>query len=286
MSKKQIGMLQMFCCAALWSIAGIFIKLINANPFVIAGFRSLFACITITIAMLIFKIKFKFTKSSVLNGIIMCVLFFMFVGSNKLTTAANAIVLEYTSPIFLMVFSALIYKKKFRKIDVLAAFFALIGIGCCFADKLESGYILGNIVAIGSGAVQALMYLFVGETKDDNERLTGIWLGQFLTACIGVSFIPYTENVLDSRAFLFLAILGVLQLGIPFVLYWKSAGNCPALACSLIAAVEPLLNPIWVAIFDGERPGTIAIIGGVVVIAAVTLWCIADAKLDTAKETA
>lgn len=280
MSKKRIGMLQMFWCAALWSIAGIFIKLINANPFVIAGFRSLFACITITIAMLVFKIKFRLTKRSAANGIIMCVLFFMFVCSNKLTTAANAIVLEFTSPIFLMIFSSIILKKKFRRIDILAALLALIGISFCFVDKLEGGYIFGNIIAVGSGAVQALMYLYTGETKDDNERLTGIWFGQFLTAVFGLAFIPFTENVLDGRAFLCLAILGFLQLGIPFVLYWRSAGNCPAIACALISAVEPLLNPIWVAIFDGERPGTIAIIGGVIVIAAVTGWCVMDTKAE------
>ena len=280
MSKKRIGMLQMLACAVLWSIAGIFIKLVNANPFVIAGFRSLFACITITIAMLIFKIKFRFTKRAVMNGIIMCVLFFMFVGSNKLTTAANAIVLEFTSPIFLMIFSAIILKKKFRRIDVLVTLVALVGISFCFADKLESGYILGNIVAVGSGAVQALMYLFVGETKDDDERLTGIWLGQFLTAVVGVAFIPFTENVLDGKAFLALVILGVFQLGIAYVLYWKSSGNCPAIACALISAAEPILNPIWVAIFDGERPGTIAILGGVIVIAAVTIWCVMDTKVE------
>ena len=64
---------------------------------------------------------------------------------------------------------------------------------------------------------------------------------------------------------------------LPYVLYWKSSGNCPAIACALISAAEPILNPIWVAIFDGERPGPIAILGGIIVIAAVTLWCIVDA---------
>ena len=280
MTKKHIGMLQMLGCAVLWSIAGIFIKLVDANPFVIAGFRSLFACLTISFGMLIFKIRFRFTKRSVMNGIIMCVLFFMFVGSNKLTTAANAIVLEFTSPIFLMIFSAIILKKKFRRIDIIVTLVALIGISFCFADKLEGGYIWGNIVAVGSGAVQALMYLFVGETKDDDERLTGIWLGQFLTAVIGVAFIPFTENVLNGKAFVAFVILGVFQLGIAYVLYWKSAGNCPAIACALISAAEPILNPIWVAIFDGERPGPIAILGGIIVIAAVTLWCIVDERKE------
>ena len=280
MTKKHIGMLQMLGCAVLWSIAGIFIKLVDANPFVIAGFRSLFACLTISFSMLIFKIRFRFTKRSVMNGIIMCVLFFMFVCSNKLTTAANAIVLEFTSPIFLMIFSVIILKKKFRRIDILVTLVALIGISFCFADKLEGGYIWGNIVAVGSGAVQALMYLFVGETKDDDERLTGIWLGQFLTAVIGVAFIPFTENVLNGKAFVALVILGVFQLGIAYVLYWKSAGNCPAIACALISAAEPILNPIWVAIFDGERPGPVAILGGIIVIAAVTLWCIVDERKE------
>jgi len=278
MTGKNKGILQMLVCATLWSIAGIFIKLIDANPFVIAGFRSLFAAITVFCYIKISNTRIVVSKRSVLNGAILCMLFFMFVGSNKLTTAANAIVLQFTSPIFLMIYSALIFKKKFRKIDIFAAIFTLIGVGLCFADELEGGHLLGNIIAVGSGAVMGGMFLTIGDTKDFGEKITGILLGQTFTAVVGISFLLFTTSNLKPVSFVYLAILGIFQLGIPYVLYGLSTKNCPPLACSLLAAMEPLLNPIWVAIFDGERPGIMALFGGVVVIASVTIWCILDAK--------
>ena len=268
----------MLICSTLWSIAGIFIKLIDANPFVIAGFRSLFAACTVFAYMIISKTKIRITKRTVLNGAVLCILFFMFVGSNKLTTAANAIVLQFTSPIFLMIYTAVIYKTPLIKKDVLAALFTLIGIGLCFFDELEGGHLLENVVAIGSGAVMGMMYLTIGTTDDENEKMSGILIGQTLTAIIGLSFLPFTENNLKSISFLYLAILGIFQLGIPYVLYGLSTKHCPPLACSLLSAMEPLLNPIWVAIFDGEKPGILALFGGIIVIATVTVWCILDAK--------
>jgi len=81
-----------------------------------------------------------------------------------------------------------------------------------------------------------------------------------------------------------LCILGleIIQLGIPYILLVISSKNCPPLACSLLGAVEPLLNPVWVFIFNGEKPGAFALIGGVVVIASVTMWCILQGKNQAA----
>lgn len=278
MSEKNKGILEMLACATLWSIAGIFIKLIDANPFVIAGFRSLFAAIVVGIYILITKKKILFTKTSIINSISMCVLYFLFVGANKLTTAANVIVLEYTSPIFIMIFSAVFLKAKLKRSDILAALCTLIGIAFCFSDQLQSGYILGNIISVCAGAVMASVYMYVGEMKDENEKFTGVLFGQVLTAVIGLSFMFFTKSNLVPISFVYLGILGVFQMGISSILLALSSKSCPPLACCLLAAVEPLLNPIWVAIFDGEKPGFMALIGGIIVIVTVTIWCIYDAK--------
>ncbi len=269
-------MLEMFICASLWSIAGLFIKLINWNPFVIAGMRSLISAATVAVFIIITKRKLIISKATIKYSLILPATFFCFVVGNKLTTAANAIVLEYTSPIFTMVFSAIFLKRAFKGKDVIAGFATLLGIALCFLDQISgNGHLLGNIVAIGAGACMAGMYIIMGECTAE-ERFSSQFIGHIITAVIGLSFIPFTVNEFTPVSWLNIAILGVVQLGIPYILLGLSANTCPPLAMCLISAVEPLLNPIWVALFDGEMPGIFAVFGGIVVIATVTIWTILD----------
>ena len=263
----------MLICATLWSTAGIFIKLIPWNGFAISGIRSLIAGATIGVYMLIKRYRLVVTKKTLLCGLMSGLLYTAFVCSNKLTTAANAIVLQFTSPVFIVVFSAILYKTPIRKQDVTVVLFTLLGVSLCFFDKLETGYMLGNVVSVLSGMCMACMFMIVGNLEGE-ARYSGIFLGQMVTFLIGLPFIIVTKPEFAASAMLYITILGVFQLGISYILYIKSTRCCPPLACCLLGAVEPLLNPVWVMLFDGERPGILALIGGLVVIASVTLWCI------------
>lgn len=273
MDPKRKAILQMLLCATLWSTGGIFIKLIPWNPFVIAGWRSLISASTVLIFLLVTKTKFRFNRQAAAMGIFMSLTFLAFVTANKLTTAANAIVLQFTAPLFLMVFSALIFHEKFRKADILAVIFTMGGIALFFFDKLEKGFMLGNLVAIFAGAIMAAMYLAIGKV-DEQTRMGGMLMGHMFTALIGIPVMFFTDNPVTTPSVLCLLALGIIQLGIPYILLVLSSKNCPPLACSLLGAVEPLLNPVWVVIFNGEAPGLFALIGGVIVITVVTLWCI------------
>ena len=272
--QKNIAVLQMLACAALWSIAGIFIKLIPFNSFVIAGLRSLIAGLVVLTYMRLKGLKLVVTRRTVVPGVIMAGLFFSFVGANKLTTAANAIALQYTAPLFLMLFSAAFLHERLRGADVLAALVTFGGVVLFFLDQLGPGKVAGNLVAILSGVFFALMYLFLGSMRDANERMSYVLLGQFFTFLFSLPFVFLYPPELTLRAVSCLLVLGVLQLGIPYVLVARSAEHCPPIAQSLLSALEPLLNPVWVLLFDGERPGPMALIGGLVVIAAVTLWTV------------
>lgn len=273
MDAKRKAILMMLLCAALWSTAGIFIKLIPWSPFVIAGWRSLISAGIVLLFFRFWKIKFRFNRQAVFIGFFMCALFFCFVGANKLTTAANAIVLQFTAPVFLMVFSALIFKDRFRRADILAVVFTVGGMALFFLDKLKPGYLAGNLIAILAGASAAGMYLGMGKS-DEETRMGGMLLGHIFTALVGIPFTFFTATQVSSSSVLCLLALGIFQLGIPYILLALSSKNCPPLACSLLGAVEPILNPVWVFIFSGEAPGLFALIGGAVVIASVTIWCI------------
>ncbi|MEF9972805.1 MAG: DMT family transporter [Clostridia bacterium] len=273
MKAENKAIIQMMICASLWSVAGIFIKLIHLNGFVIAGFRSLFAALTVLVYMRVKKERIVISKNVLLNAVFLAITFLGFVVANKLTTAANAIVLQFTSPVFILIGSALFLKERFTRADVLVVIATFLGIALFFFDQLEGGALLGNLIAVGAGLSMACMFLAVKKTQA-SERMSGMLAGHLLTALIGIPFLMFTENQLDGQAIGFLALLGVVQLGIPYILYGLAAEYCPPLACSLIAAIEPLLNPVWVAIFDGETPGMFALIGGVIVVCSITLWCV------------
>ena len=273
MDPKRKAILQMLVCATMWSTAGIFIKFIDWNPFVIAGWRSLISAGTVLLFLWIWKIKFKFNLRAVIMGALMCLTFFSFVTANKLTSAANAIVLQFTAPLFLMAFSAVLFHDKFRRADLVAVLFTVGGIALFFIDKLEGNALLGNCVAILAGAFMAAMYLTVGKV-DEETKMGGMLLGHLFTAAIGIPVTFFTPTPINTTAVLCILGLGIIQLGVPYILLTLSSKNCPPLACSLLGAIEPLLNPVWVFIFSGEAPGLFALFGGVVVIVSITLWCI------------
>ncbi len=275
MKKENIAIIEMLICAALWSVAGIFIKLIPWNGFAVAGMRSLIAGLTIAAYMLITRRRYILSRCTVVGGIMTAGVYTCFTVANKLTTAANAIVLQFTCPVFIVILSAIFLKQKIRKNDLAVVIATLAGIALFFFDQLKPGYILGNFVAIAAGMFMAIMFILVGNMEGD-ERFSTITNGQFLTFFVGLPFIIATKPEFTAAATASILVLGVFQLGISYILYVKSTQYCPPLACCLLGALEPLLNPVWVLIFDGERPGVWALIGGIIVVVSITLWCIFD----------
>lgn len=281
--ERKTAILQMVICGILWSTGGIFIKLIPWNPFAIAGTRSLIAAAVVLIYMKKEGIVFQLTKQSIMSGLFMTGVFNFFVIANKLTTAANAIVLQFTSPVFMLILGAIFLHQKCRKGDIVTVTVTLCGISLFFFDQLAPGSILGNCIAIMAGFMVAATYLTVGEV-DEDTRMSGVFLGQIFTAIIGVPFLFFTDAEFTVTTTVCILALGVIQLGIPYVLFALSIKHCSPLACSLIGAIEPLLNPVWVFLFDGEAPGIFALIGAVVVIAAIVSWCVWNEKAAPAKQ--
>ncbi len=263
----------MLLCAALWSIAGIFIKLIPWNSIVIAGIRSLIAGAVMFVYMRYKRIGFTADRRSMLGGLALCCTLTCFVAANKLTTAANSIVLQFSAPMFIVVFSVLFLKKKFSRSDIFAVVLTMLGISLFFFDQLTPGHLLGNCVAIVAGMAFAGYYMSL-EGASESERMSAILMAHGLTFCVSIPFIALEPPELGAAPVICIFILGVVQLGIPYVLLGRASGSCPPLACSLLGAVEPLLNPVWVFIFDGEAPGMWALIGGVVVVVTITVWCV------------
>ena len=277
MNKETKAIIQMCVCAALWSIAGIFMKLLPWNGFAVASLRSFVAGLTIAAYMLISGKKFIFTGKTIVSGIMTGCVYTCFACANKLTTSANAIVLQFTSPVFIVIFSHFFLKQKIRKADLITVIITLAGIALFFFDQLKPGYILGNCVAILAGMFMAGMFIMVGDLEGD-ARFSAITIGQTFTFLVGLPFVIATRPVLNAVTVSAVLILGIFQLGIAYILYIKASRHCPPLACCLLGVIEPLLNPVWVAIFDGEKPGIFALIGAAILIVTITIWCALGSK--------
>ena len=265
--------LTMVAAAILWSTGGVLIKLIPWNAMIISGGRSALAVGVMLLYMRVSGAKLRFNRYSVSSGLLMTGLMFSFVISNKLTTAANAIVLEYTSPVLILVFSAAFLKQKFRTPDLIAVVAVFFGISLFFFDRLTPGHLAGNCVALLSGVFCAAGYIICGRA-DTDSRLSGILFSHVATAAVGLPFAAVFPPKITAVSVLSMLALGVFQIGVSYIFYALALRNCPPLACSLIGAVEPLLNPVWVFLLDGEAPGAFALLGGAIVLVSVTGWCV------------
>ena len=292
-------MLLMVITAVMWSIGGIFIKLISWSPFMIAGCRSAISGSVMALFMLHQGIRFRWNRYSFGAGIGLSFSATLFTIANKLTTAANAIVLQYTAPVFILLLSALLFRQKLVRREIAVVAITMIGMVLFFFDQLSPGNVVGNLLGILAGVFLALMFVMVGAGGDDDPtRMSGILIAHAMTVVIGIPLgIAGSAGAITTEGLgpgvqmaplgleiLYVVIRGVFQLGIPYVLYAIASKDCPPLACSLIGMLEPLLNPVWVAIFIGEMPGIYALIGACVIIATVTWWCIFGTGDERRKE--
>ncbi len=255
--------------AIMWSLGGILIKSVNAHPLAISGTRSAISCIIIL--LYVKKPKFNWSFPQIAAGVAYASMVICFVAGTKLTTAANAILLQYTAPIFVALLSTWILKEKPKAIDWVTIAVVIGGMVLFFLESLNAKGLAGNILALLSGVSYALFTVLMRLQKN-GSTIESVILGNAITAIIGMPFL-FTA-VPDTKGWLFLVILGVVQLGIPYILFSKAIKDATALEASLITMIEPILNPIWVILIIGEIPGILSIIGGIIVIATVTIRCI------------
>jgi drug/metabolite transporter (DMT)-like permease len=266
MEKRSKAILSLLLSAILWSSGGLFIKMVSWNPVAIAGLRSLIAMVVII--AYVRHPRFTWTFPQIGGAVAYAVTVTLFVVATKLTTAANAILLQYTAPVYVAFLSAWILKERPRWFDWLTIGVVIGGMTLFFLDHLAPGNLLGNGFAILSGVSFAFLVLFMRKQRNESPVET-VLLGNLLTGLVGLPFM--FESMPDALSWLGLLFLGVIQLGVSYVLYSKAIKYVTALEAILIPGIEPILNPIWVFLILGERPGKWALIGGAIVLISVTL---------------
>jgi drug/metabolite transporter (DMT)-like permease len=274
--EKYTGVLLMAGTAILWSIGGLFIKVIDWNPFNIAFSRSLIASIVIII--FIRKIKFKLSFPLIAAGISNALTMMLFVIANKTTTAANAIILQYIAPVITAFLSYFLLKEKVGLENFISVIIITIGVVIMFFDKVSYGSLFGNVIAIISAFTFSFYFIFMRMQKD-GSTIESVLLSHIITVitCFAVSiFIPLPK--FSPLSIMAVFILGIFQIGLTSILFAMAIKKISAITANLIAVIEPVCNPIWVFIAIGEKPQLNSIIGGVIIVISVTVATIISAK--------
>jgi drug/metabolite transporter (DMT)-like permease len=270
MRKSNFGPLYIVLAAIFWSFGGLLGKLIPWSGLTIAALRGIFAAITIAIYRR--NLRFKFNKPILLAGISLTITTILFMLANKMTSAANAIVLQYTSPVFIILLTLIIYKQKPRKRDIFAIIGVIIGISIFFFDQFKSGNYYGDLIALASGLSFAAV--FFANKLPNASPIDATYLGNLLSIFI-LPFIFFDQSFIQNQnptIWLYIILMGVFQLGFGYIFFSHGIKQTAATTSSIIATLEPILNPFWVFLVLGEIPTPLAIVGGLIVLITVSIY--------------
>ncbi len=270
------GPVCVFLASLCFSTGGLLVKLIPWSALAINGARNLIGAGVIGGYLLLTRRRLRVNRTVLVGAASLVGVTSFFALANKLTTAANAIVLQFTAPVFVILFMAVLFRKKPTRADVITCLAVLAGVCLFFADGLRAGNQLGNVAALVSGVCYAGVFMMnAGQGAD---ALSSCFLGQ-LTA--GVLFTPFCFRETDFSAVALLAVLGLgaLQVGLAYIFFSAGIKRTPPVTASLIAGLEPILNPLWVALFLKERTSLLALLGAVIVVASILIYNVRLARV-------
>ncbi len=271
--QKRLALFYVLLSALLFSTGGLLIKLCTWNAITINGMRSLVAGVFLYAMLRKSGHAVVFNKKVAIGACIASVMNYSFVIATKLTSAGNAIVLQFTQPIFIILFLWLVFKRKPSRKAVLACAAMFGGIICFFFDQITLNGTIGNLFAIFSGATYAMVFLF--KTVDGMDFESSMLFSFFLSFVLCLPSFAM-ESSYSAADFLWVVLLGVFQMGLAFYLLGKGFEYISPVTASLTSTIEPILNPVLVAIFYGETLGLLSVIGAAVVLSASLVYNLSE----------
>jgi drug/metabolite transporter, DME family len=269
--------------ALLWSTGGLFIKAAPLGALELSFGRSLLGALTV--AVLTRREGFRLNFVTLVASVLYAALLVLFVVANKLTTAANAIFLQYTAPLYVLVLEPLVFKERFRGADFLTVAACVAGMSLFFVGQLRPDDVKGNLTALGSGLCFALFLLLLRHQRGaESNRASSVIYGNLIICLATLPAFARVAGALTVADVLILSYLGVIQIGLAYTLFTLGvARGVRSLDAGVVGYIEPMLNPVWVFLFLGERPSNWALLGGFIIIAAVLAHTIALAHRARAK---
>ena len=281
MERRNKSGLLVFLASVCFSTGGLFIKLIPWSPLAINGARNLIGAAVIGIYLLVTRHRIVFSRRVLIGALSMIGVTTFFAVANKLTTAANTIVLQFTAPVFVILFMAVIYRQKPGRADLLTCFLVLLGVVLFFVDGIRAGNLAGNVLAVLSGVCYAGVFMM--NTGENTDAISSCFLGQ-LTAGVLLTPLCFRETDFSLPVMAAVFALGVIQVGGAYILLSIGIRKTPPVTASLITGLEPIMNPLLVAAFYGERVTALSVIGCVIVVLTILAYNVWLAKGRDGKE--
>lgn len=263
------GPLMMVIASLLFSTGGLLCKVIPWSALAINGVRNLFGGALIGCYLLATHHKLRFNGTILVGAICMFGVTTLFVAANKMTTAANAIVLQYTAPVWIILLMAVIFHTRPTKLDITTMCVVFAGILCFFFDSMAAGNLPGDLVAVLSGLFYAGLFLM--NSFENGDSLSSLFIGQIAGGIILTPF-AFQETDFSLLPVTAVILLGLFQVGLAYIFFNEGTRYTPPVTASLIAGIEPVLNPILVAVFWGERIQPLSLAGAVIVVAAILIY--------------
>ena len=276
---RRRSILLVFLASVAFSTGGLFIKLVPWQALAVNGARNLIGACVIGIYLLLRRHRLVFSRQVFIGALSMIGVTSLFTISNKLTTAANAIVLQFTAPVFVILLMALLYGSRPTRPDVITCVAVLAGVCLFFVDGIRAGNLQGNLAAVVSGICYAGVFMM--NTGERADALSSCFLGQLAA---GLLFTPlcFSETDFSLPTVAAVLALGVVQVGGAYILFSEGIRNTPPVTASLITGLEPIMNPTWVALFYGETLSLLSLIGSVIVIGSIVAYNVVLARRQQA----
>jgi DME family drug/metabolite transporter len=262
----------------LWSTGGLFIKWTSVSGLELSFGRSLLAAITV--AVFTRHEGFGLNRVTAIASVLYAALLVLFVLATKQTTAANAIFLQYTAPVYLLILEPLIYKEKFRRRDLIVVIACVAGMSLFFVGKLRPQDVTGNMLALASGFCFACYFLLLRHsTARAVNRASSVIYGNLLVVLLAAPAGISALSGMSAHDAMSIVYLGVVQIGLAYTLFTVAmARGVRSLDAGIVGYIEPVLNPIWVFLVLGERPTKWALVGGTIIVAAVVVHTLLEAR--------
>ena len=279
---KVVGVVSVLISAVLFSFGGVLIKMIPWSSISINASRSIIAFFIIGLYMTITKHRFVFNRSVMIGALCNTAMSLSFVMATKMTSAANAIVLQFTEPIFVILILWAVFKSRPHKAEVIACCVAFCGMIFFFLDQLSATGMIGNMLAILSGLTYSGVFLIKKMPGGDME--SAMLISYIISFIIGLPSI-FKETDWSGSVMIFVLILAVVQYSLPYIFLSKGLDRVSPVTASLTSMIEPILNPVWVAMFYGEHVGKYALFGAVLIIGASVGYQVYQNKKAAASTT-
>lgn len=273
MNNNRKGVLLVTLAAISWSFSGVLSKYITWSGLSIAGVRAIPAVFFMALMRGGFRVRL--TGANLLGAFGCASTSIIFIVANKLTTSANAIVLQYAMPAVVILLVALVYRQKPGRLDVVTCVCVMLGVILCSVQSLSGGHIAGDLLALLTAFTYALVFFcnrLPGANSMDYNFLGLILCCPFALFALGDPNATFTVGNLLAL----LAMSVCLALGYFLVSLGLKAVS--PVSAALTSNIEPVLNPIWTFLFLGEFPGWLSIAGAVVVLGTVTAYSILSTR--------